>query len=480
MNILFCTSEYFPLLKTGGLADVASALPQAWANAKQRVSVVLPAYTNVLEQVKTAKSIGTITTPFANQEVEILLCEDFLPVSVVLVKCTVFENRSNPYVDEKGNDWSDNLNRFALFSFVCASLTLPKNILNIKFDIAVSNDWQTGLLQAYMHLFKSQSNKHKCIGVHIIHNIAFPGIFPAIHFLELHLPKSYFHLEGLEYYGQISLQKAALQFAHAIFTVSPNYAKEIMHSHEFGMGFEGLLQHKNNLTGILNGVDTTQWNPETDAYIQQQYNHQNIEKKQVNKFALQDKFKLTQSENRLLIGIVSRLTSQKGFDIFIHYVTKFGLNKNIDFVMLGTGDKDITALFKIIAQNYANFKFIEAYSESLSHDIIAGVDALLIPSKFEPCGLTQLYAMAYGTVPLVHPTGGLKDSVIPYSTDKIKATGFYLNALEPKDFADLFEQTQQVFDKKKQWEKIMLNGMNQDFSWHKTQKAYLQVFKQIQ
>lgn len=481
MNLLFAASESLPFLKTGGLADVLPALGRELAKLKHKVFLAIPGYDSVLGSLQHSRPLLTLRHPISGKAVEIVHSHDVKPLHLLVVKQAMFEGKPNPYVDEQGRDWADNAEAFALFSWAVAQLCVARKKMP-AIDIAISNDWQTGLLSAYV---KSLASLHggSIKTAHIIHNISFPGIFPASVFPSLDLPAAYFAVEGVEYHGQVSYQKAALYFADKIFTVSPQYAKEIQTSQAYGMGFEGLLSHRGrDVLGILNGVDYDIWSPQRNRHIAVNYSISTLAAKAQNKLDLiRCVGKAEQWDvDRILISAVSRLSEQKGIDIFISYVREYVQHSKFNCIVLGTGDAEMTDALHRLSEKHSNIVFVNRYDEVLSQKIIAGSDVFVMPSRFEPCGLTQLYAMKFGTLPLVTAVGGLRDSVIPFDGASVgEATGFYMGGMSAWHLAESLENIRGVFANKKSIIALRKNAMRSDFSWKKSARLYEQAFTDL-
>ena len=474
-KILFASSEVHPLIKTGGLADVAGSLPRALADLSQDIRIILPNYQSLITE-----EIHFISTVRVNnQDVNIL--ETQLPdsnVKVWLVDCpSMFDTPGNPYLDETGNPWNNIAHRFALFCRVIVEVSMNRAHLNWQADVVHCNDWQTGLVPALLSI---EGNKPAT--VFTIHNLAYQGMFPEDIFTELNLPRELWHQNGVEFHDMLSFIKGGLNYADQITTVSPTYALEIQTT-EFGYGLEGLLSHKHEiLTGIINGMDLEQWNPEKDSSISEPYNIDSLEKKIINKTSLQARSSLPVNKSVPLFGLISRLVEQKGIDLIIDCLTEM-VEMPIQFVLLGSGDKSVELKLLEFARLYPKKLAVTiGYDEALAHQIEAGVDIFLMPSRFEPCGLNQMYSQRYGTIPIVRETGGLADTIedaLPKSLAKNIATGISFKEASSGALLESIKRAMLLFNDKKTWKKIQIAAMEKDFSWKNSAKQYLDLYNEI-
>jgi starch synthase len=440
--------------------------------------MVLPAYGSILHKVKVDRSAPIATTHHYGQDISIL--ETTLPdtqVKVWLVDCpTAFERMGNPYLDEHGAEWADNAFRFALFCQVAVDMALNRLGLDWPVDVVHCNDWQTGLVPALLSTFDARP-----ASVFTIHNLAYQGLFDPQEFFDLGLPDQLWSMHGLEYYGLFSFLKGGLVYADYINTVSPQYAHEIQ-TEEFGYGLQDLLLHRGDrLSGILNGIDSELWNPQKDPFLLQHYSVDQLDKKLVNKSKLQAILKLPQDSEKPLIGLVSRLVEQKGLDLIIEPLPVL-LAMPLQMIFLGTGEEYYQQQLSDFAKRYPdNLSVYIGYDEALSHEIEAGCDLYLMPSLFEPCGLNQLYSLAYGTLPIVTAVGGLVDSVVGYG-DSLEATpdanGFILEQKTAQSLVATVRQAIDVYADKKAWSMMQINAMTSDFSWAKSADAYLELYQQ--
>ncbi|OIR04514.1 glycogen synthase 1 [mine drainage metagenome] len=403
-------------------------------------------------------------------------------IKVMVIKSAgLYERDGGPYSDVNGQEWLDNPARFGVLSKVAAILSSPQTPMNDWLpEIVHCNDWQTGLTPAYMKLVEQSHTK----SIISIHNMAFQGCYPPEWLSTLALPHTSFTSEGYEYHGQLSFLKAGIVYADAITTVSPRYAHEIQTA-AFGFGLEGLLSKRGNeIKGILNGIDTNEWNPETDPYLSKNYSATKLSGKQKVKTALLQELGLDiGASNAPLLGIVSRLTHQKGLDMLLPNMPRL-LDIGCQFAILGSGERALEAAFQDLAErNPGRISITVGYNEPLSHRIMAGCDMFVMPSRFEPCGLNQMYGLAYGTPPIVNATGGLADSVTDTNAASIgnkTATGFVMNETSPEGLLTCIQRALDVFNRnEKNWRQIQKNGMAQNLSWDKSALEYLILYKNI-
>ena len=470
MNILFCTSEAVPLIKTGGLADVSGALPVALREIGVDCRVLLPGYPRVLEQAESLRPLCNLPGLPGNPAARLL--EGRLPGSdtplYVLEVPAAYDRIGGPYQDEHGVDHLDNAWRFALLSKAAAILASRASPLEWRPDLLHCNDWQTGLAPAYLH-FMGESVP----SLMTVHNLAYQGIFPPDVLPQLDLPPESFSMAGLEYYGNVSLLKAGLYYAHQLSTVSPTYAREIQQA-PLGMGLEGLLATRSpQLTGIINGIDTADWNPSSDLHLCCAYTHRAPSDKRRCKQALQERMGLDKKENAPLFGLIARMTPQKGLDLVLA-VAEGIVHRGGQLVMLGTGDKKIEQAVRDTAARHPGLVACYiGYDEALSHQIEAGADVFLMPSRFEPCGLNQMYSLRYGAVPIVHATGGLTDTV------EDGVTGFVFNEPTAHSLWLEVEEALDLYPIKPAWKRMMQNGMKQDFSWEQSAREYEALYQRM-
>ncbi len=478
LTVLFVTSEVAPLIKTGGLADVSASLPVALMHSGVDIRVLVPGYPAVIEGIK---SKGRLTSfPSIGELPQCQLLAGKLPngVPALIVDSTLFNRPGGPYNDANGKDWPDNDLRFGLLSYLGAVLSSSTSPISWRPKVVHCNDWQAGLTPAYLQFIPGE----KARTVMTIHNLAYQGIFPPPAVSRLGLPPSCFQPDGVEYYGNMSFLKAGLQYAGRITTVSPAYAKEIQQD-DFGFGMQGLLRHRSNLiTGILNGIDTDAWDPEGDPYIERYFNAARLPAKMDNKRALQKRMGLAPEDEMPIIGMISRLTYQKGTDVFLSAAEELAASP-AQFAILGSGDTGMQDALQDLARAHPGRIAVQiGYDEGLSHQIEAGTDLFLMPSRFEPCGLNQMYSQRYGTVPVVTATGGLKDSVVDAAPETIidkTATGFFFSAVTREALITATKRALNTYKNKKVWRQIQKAGMVKDFSWEASAARYIELYRQL-
>ena len=480
MRILHVASEMYPLVKTGGLADVVGALPQALIRRGLDTRVVLPGFPGVLAGVTALKTVKEIGPVFGAATVRLLLGRlpgnDELSIYVIDAPF-LYKRDGNPYTGPDGHDWPDNHRRFALLGWVAAHIASGELDADWIPDVVHAHDWHAGLTPAYI----GQNPALPTGTVFTIHNMAFRGIFPMDCQYELGLPMQKLTPMGIEFHGNISLMKSGLVFSKKITTVSPTYAREICTA-EFGCGMEGVMRDRGrDLSGILNGVDYEVWNPE-DSSLAKPYSVHDLEGKKDCKQALQAEMGLAQTNDGPLFAVVSRLTSQKGMDLLLASLPEL-LREGGQLAVLGTGDGDLEAGFRYAASaNPERVAVHIGYSEPMSHRIMAGADVLLVPSRFEPCGLTQLYALRYGTLPLVRHVGGLADTVVDATAENLRkdrATGFVFADASRHALGQRICEACALYHDKAMWVQVQRRGMTQDFSWNDSAGNYEALYKSL-
>lgn len=481
MRILFVSSEAHPLIKTGGLADVSGSLPAAMRNLGNDVRLLIPGYQAVLDKLKNIHPITTLHHLPLIGSVNILMGEmpdTGIPV-LVIQSPGLYQRSGGPYIDAGGHDWEDNPLRFGILSRVAAILSCSESPLSDWIpDIVHCNDWQSGLTPAYLRFMHTHSAK-SIIG---IHNLAFQGNFSPEWVERLGLPPESYQMHGLEYYGQMSFLKAGIFYSDMITTVSPTYAREIQ-TPQFGFGMQGLLADRSHeIHGILNGIDTDEWNPATDPNLTKNYDTNSLADKNAVKLALQNRLGLREDAAAPLFGVVSRLTYQKGLDIFLS-IAETLLQQGCQIALLGSGESGMENGFKDLAYRYPHLASINiGYNEPLSHQIMAGADIFIMPSRFEPCGLNQMYGLRYGTPPIVTRTGGLADSVSDanaYSLSDGTATGFVIESADAHQLWLAVERALVYYRDPKIWHEIQRNGMEQDLGWNHSAQAYLDIYMSL-
>ncbi len=474
MRLLFAASEAYPLIKTGGLADVASGLPAALAALGCDVRIVLPAYPEALEGAE-AKGEGlALGDPLGTGETRLIPAR--MPdsgVPVLLVDCpALFDRPGGPYADAEGNAWPDAHRRFALLS-MAAALVCENGANGWRPDVAHANDWHTGLMPLFL-----KRAKEAIPSVFTIHNILYQGLFEPKVLKSVGLTREDFTIDGVEYFGKVSFMKAGIQFSDRITTVSPTYAREIQ-GPEMGEGLDGLLSARSSvLKGILNGVDHALWDPVEDGAIACNYSASSLEGKAENKRALQREMGLEERDGTPLLGMVCRFTHQKGIDLLLDALDGiFGLGCRI--VVLGSGEATFERALRAAADASSRRMAVAiGYDEGLAHRIQAGADMLLVPSRFEPCGLTQLYALKYGTLPVVRRTGGLADSVFDVSEGKA-GTGFLFDGPTPEELLDALGRGAELYARPENWREVQKTAMEQDFGWRKAAAGYMSLYKEL-
>ena len=480
MKVLFLASEAVPFAKTGGLADVAGALPQALKGLGMDVRLVLPLYQTVRSGDFEMHSSGEdLEIPMGKQRLKagIHEYETKSGLPVYFIEREDLYGRPNLYGNNKG-DYYDNFERFAFFS--TAALKLLEQI-SFKPDIIHCHDWQTGLVPCLIQGAEKTDFHAETPSVFTIHNLGYQGLFPEDKMSLTGLKKEdFFHPEGLEFWGQVSLLKAGINYADAITTVSPTYAKE-MQTPEYGMGMEGVLaRRKTLLHGILNGIDYRQWDPAQDNHIPAMYRPGALKGKALCKASLIAEMGLEPAlKNRPLLAMVSRLDKQKGLDLFVK-VLDHVLALDVGLVVLGSGSEEIQkVLVKAAGKKPGRLALKFGFDEHLAHRIIAGADMFLIPSRYEPCGLTQMYALKYGTVPIVRATGGLDDTVAPFNPKNGKGNGFKFRAYTGRAFFTAIKTAVALFQNTRAWTHLMENGMKMDFSWTRSALAYRELYESV-
>ncbi len=478
-KILFAASEALPLIKTGGLADVAGSLPPALGALDLDVRLVLPAYPEAVERAIPLKTVATLRISGIPEPVRILEQEKIDgKLHVYLIDApSMFSRPGNPYTEASGRPWGDNAQRFTLFCRTIVRIALDQANLGWHPDVVHCNDWQTGLVPALL-----AQEWDRPATIFTIHNLSYQGTFDLSTFVQLQLPDQLWSPEGVEFHDQLSFIKGGLVFADWLSTVSPTYAEEIRTA-EFGYGLEGLLDHRSDrLTGVLNGIDYQIWNPATDSSIKQTYDATSFNLKQLNKLALQQELGLDQDQEALLFGNIGRMVEQKGIDMIIEILPEMMQNEKVQIVILGSGEEQLEQALLKAAEDHPGQAVVKiGYDEELAHRIEAGCDCFLMPSRFEPCGLNQLFSLRYGTVPIVNRTGGLADTVTdlnPASMLDESATGFVFDNPDAASLLDTVNRAIEFYQRPGMWwEKLAIRGMLQDFSWDSSASHYLDIYR---
>ena len=480
MNVLFVTPECAPLVKTGGLGDVSAALPPALRAIGIDARVLMPGYPAVLAGTNGAAELGRFDV-FGH---EIRLLDARLPGDVPLIvvdSASLYQRRGGPYQSDDGNDWEDNALRFGVLSKVAAVLGAMNCPLAWRPDIVHCNDWPTALAPAFL---RYAPGRHAA-SVTTIHNLAFQGIFEHKQTRRLELPPESFGLAGLEFYGRVSFLKGGLVYADAINTVSPTYAREIQ-TEELGFGLEGVLQMRRDvLFGVLNGIDTAMWDPRTDAHIPARYDEDSLDRKADNKRALKERVGLGGEIDRPLLAMVTRLTHQKGIDLVVEAAEAiFAMGAQL--MVIGTGDRDLVGrLHAMQAHHPHDVGLFIGFDESLAHLVEAGADIFLMPSRFEPCGMNQMYSQRYGTPPIANATGGLVDTVTDPDWTPAGAhvrqppTGFLMRQATAQALLETIRRAIATYRDAARWREMQRAGMAREFGWGPAAQAYRGIYDRI-
>ena len=478
-KILFVASEAHPLMKTGGLGDVAGSLPVALRSRGADVRLLLPAYHDAVARAGTLKPLTSFAVAGVDKHVRLL--EGRLPgteLTVWLVDYPpAYDRPGNPYLDHHGIPWSDNAMRFALFARVAVAAALGRAGLAWRPHLVHCHDWQTGLVPALL-----AQERERPATVFTIHNLSYQGLFPYETFAALGLPVSLWSYEALEYHGWLSFIKGGLVFADRLTTVSPTYAREIQ-TPEFGAGLDGLLRYRaDRLTGILNGIDDGAWNPARDSLIANRYTANRLQNKRPNKLALQQALGLPADSETPLLGMVSRMVEQKGIDQVLGTLPAL-MYRPMQMAVLGSGETAYENALRAAAQQFSGRLAVRiGYDEGLAHMIEAGADMFLMPSRFEPCGLNQLYSLRYGTIPIVRRVGGLADTVVDATAKNLKAgnaTGIVFKNAADGELIAAVDRALALFHDPRRWKRMMLAGMRQDFTWRHSAAEYLRLYRQV-
>jgi starch synthase len=476
LNVLSVASEIFPLVKTGGLADVIGALPAALAEQGITVRTLIPGYPAVIAAIDDAQSVRSDSDLFGGAA-RLLAARAAGLDLLVLDAPHLYARQGNPYLGPDGRDWPDNAIRFAALSLVAAEIC-GGALQGYAPEILHVHDWQTGLAPAYLH-YRGGPRPGT---VMTVHNLAFPGKASRDVLGLLGLPPQSYAIDGVEFHGTISLLKAGLQFADRITTVSPTYATEIC-SDEAGMGFAGLLRARANvLSGILNGIDTEVWDPATDTLLAAPFDRTTVARRAANKAALQARLGLDQDATAPLFGVVSRLTWQKGTDLALACLPVLR-ELGAQLALVGAGEPGIEAGFHAEAAQAPNrIGCVIGYDEALAHLVQGGSDALLVPSRFEPCGLTQLCALHYGAVPVVARVGGLADTVIDANAAALAAgaaTGVQFAPVNAAMLELALRRTVALYREPSVWHTLQENGMAAEVSWRGSARQYASLYREL-
>jgi starch synthase len=477
VRILFVASECYPLIKTGGLADVVGALPGALVGRGHDVRVLLPAYPSVLKALPGAEMVAPLPELFGGGG-RLLYGKAGEGLEVQAIDAPhLFDRPGNPYVNAAGKDWPDNHLRFGALSWVGSEVALGR-CGDWRPDLVHAHDWQAGLTPAYLAL----SGQPAPPAVFTIHNLAFQGVFAPTMLHALRLPARAFAVDGVEFHGKISFMKAGLYYADHITTVSPTYAWEIQ-TPEHGMGLDGLLRLRaGSLTGILNGIDEEVWDPVTDTALEQTYAARHLTDKAVNKAALQTRFALDPRASAPLFCVISRLTAQKGLDLLLEAVPDLVANGG-QLALLGSGEAGLESGFRKAADAHpGRVGVVVGYDEPLAHRMQAGADAIIIPSRFEPCGLTQLYGLRYGTLPVVARVGGLADTVIDANEAAVRAgvaTGFQFAPVTADALRHTVRRAIGLYADRRRWRAMQRRAMASEVGWSGPSADYAKLYKKL-
>ncbi|MDH5641749.1 MAG: glycogen synthase GlgA, partial [Nitrospira sp.] len=489
LNIVMAASEAVPYAKTGGLADVIGVLPIELIKLGHRVTVILPGHRSVLASTLSRRVVTKITVPTADRSIDVALEEELVPVAegtpplrLLVVRCDACFDRPGLYQDEHG-DYPDNLERFIIFcravleglAYVARRWGEPAHLLHL-------HDWQAALCAVYLKVGPGVGKSVSAVKTLLtIHNIGYQGLFPGEQFSATGLHPTVFAPSGLEFYGSVNCLKGGIVFADAVSTVSPTYAKEIL-TQEFGCGLEGVLTARAApVQGITNGIDVDVWNPETDRYLPARYHAADLSGKEACKQAIQRELGLPVRDVPLLAAI-GRLTSQKGFDLLLDIIPELA-RLDVQVALLGTGDRHLEQQFLNARAAHPDRVAVHiGFDDALAHRIEAGADMVVMPSRYEPCGLTQLYSLRYGTIPIVRKTGGLADTVVPFkpSTAQAKrATGFHVGEASPDALLTTILLALSVYEDREAWRSMISAGMSSEMSWTQAASRYIELYRSI-
>lgn len=483
MRVLHVCTEIYPLLKTGGLADVAGALPAAQVRAGCDARVLVPGFPALRAGTLEQQPVAELPSMFGAGN--IVLYRGVLPDSgvaaYVIDAPALYARPGNPYADAGNHAYPDNYQRFALLGWIAARLAEGLDP-SWRPEVVHAHDWHAGLAPAYLKAAEQASGRKLAGSVQTIHNLAYQGNFASHVFGYLHLPAHFYDMDGVEFHGQVSFLKAGLHFADKITTVSPTYAREIQGA-EQGCGLDGLLRARvHDLAGVLNGVDDAVWNPATDPLVPAHYDVRDVAGKLACKTALQQEAGLAIQDEAPLFCVVSRLTEQKGLHLVLAALPLI-VQRGGQIMLLGTGDAALEAAFGAAAAAHPQSVAVRiGYDEQLAHRLIAAADVILVPSRFEPCGLTQLYGLKYGTLPLVRKVGGLADTVVDASLENLDeelATGFVFESFDDAGIAAALRRAFALYRRDADWTTVQERGMRQRFDWDAAAGRYLELYRQI-
>ncbi|MBU4319962.1 MAG: glycogen synthase GlgA [Thermodesulfovibrionales bacterium] len=481
MKILIATPEAVPFAKTGGLADVTGALLNEYRKMKEEAYLVMPLYGRVRENFKLKDTGLKISVPLGNTKVKgrIFSYENSAQERVAttyFIECDEFFDREEIYGTPRG-DYPDNAARFIFFS---RGVLEACRALGFKPDIIHCNDWQTGLIPLYLKtIYSSDKFFDRTASIITIHNLGYQGLFPQSDMPLTGFDKNLFTPEGIEFYGKINFLKAGLISADSITTVSNNYAKEIL-SREYGSGLDGVLRKRvSALTGIVNGIDSREWNPESDAFIKRNYSLKGIDGKKECKLQLLKECSIRSDAEMPLIGMVGRLSGQKGLDLILESLDEI-LSAGANLIILGRGDEMFHRRLSSAAEKYKGRMYVKiGFEDSLAHKIYAGTDIFLMPSRYEPCGIGQLIAMRYGTIPVARRTGGLADTVLDHRPLEGEGTGFLFSDYTADALQGCLKRALCVYVNKARWKKLIRSAMKMNFSWPDSAKRYIELYDKV-
>ncbi len=477
MKVLSVASECVPFMKTGGLADVVGALPGALAPLGVGVRVLVPGYPSMMAALPEDAEVHALARLPGGKARLVTGRAAGIDV-MVLDSPRLFDRSGNPYLGPDGRDWPDNHLRFGALCRLAARIAVD-GLGGWQPDLVHLHDWQAGLAALWLKLGRRRPAPPSLL---TIHNIAFQGLFPRGAMTSLGLPEAGFHPDGFEFFGQLGFLKAGLVYADRISTVSPTYARELM-SPEFGMGLHGVIDSRRGaLSGILNGIDVEAWNPESDPHIASRYSAANPAGKAGNRVALARRLALHPAREGPLFCVVSRLTRQKGLDLLLEVLPRL-LARGASLALLGSGDPDLESAFRAAADDHpGRVGVVIGWDESLSHLMQAGADAIVVPSRFEPCGLTQLFGLRYGTLPVVARTGGLADTVIDANEAALRAgvaTGFQFSPVAAAPLADALDRACDAFADETLWSGMVRRAMRHPVGWEASAEAYAGVYSEL-
>ena len=482
MRVLFATSELFPLIKTGGLGDVAFSLPNALVELGVDIRVVLPAYRKVLSGVEQLRVLGWLTLADGSEMRVLSARHAAIDFELLLIDAAaLFDRDGLPYTDDQGHDWADNAQRFTYFCEAAAQLATDALETGWQPDVVHANDWQTALLPAFLSLLENPPRT-----LFTIHNLAYDCQIDFGTFQGLGLPGHWWSMDHGEFYGRLSMLKSGMVFSDLITTVSPRYAEEIRTT-EYGYGYASILDgFASKLVGVLNGIDDRTWNPKTDPLLVANY-HANGKirtGKRANRTALLEAMEaaaIAIEQDGPLVGFVGRLVYQKGIDLLLEVIPDILSQTDAQFVVIGSGERELEQRLIDLTHRYPNRVFCYlGYSEQLAHQLEAGCDIFTMPSRYEPCGLNQMYSLRYGSPPVVRDTGGLADTVVdatPRSLARDEANGFVFAEPTADALQGALQRAFELYRKPKQWMKLMKIGMQGDYGWHLSAERYLQLYR---